>query len=113
MYGDDGRSAYNSVNFITCHDGFTLNDLVSYNQKHNEANQENNNDGTNDNNSWNCGVEGPTADPGVLALLAWSSRGATSRSPRVIAAGVLALLALAMMAWVGADRALERFSAMK
>jgi isoamylase len=68
MYGDDGRSAYNSVNFITCHDGFTLNDLVSYNQKHNEANREDNNDGSNDNNSWNCGVEGPTEDPGVLAL---------------------------------------------
>jgi glycogen operon protein len=68
MYGDDGRSAYNSVNFITCHDGFTLNDLVSYNQKHNEPNQENNNDGSNDNNSWNCGVEGPTEDSWVLAL---------------------------------------------
>jgi len=68
MYGDDGRSAYNSVNFITCHDGFTLNDLVSYNQKHNETNQENNSDGSNDNNSWNCGVEGPTEDAGVLAL---------------------------------------------
>jgi glycogen operon protein len=68
IYGDDGRSAYNSVNFVTCHDGFTLNDLVSYNQKHNEANQENNNDGSNDNNSWNCGIEGPTADPSVLAL---------------------------------------------
>ena len=68
MYGDDGRSAYNSVNFITCHDGFTLHDLVSYNQKHNESNQENNNDGSNDNNSWNCGVEGPTEDPGVRAL---------------------------------------------
>jgi glycogen operon protein len=68
MYGDDGRSAYNSVNFITCHDGFTLNDLVSYNQKHNEPNQESNNDGSNDNNSWNCGVEGPTEDPCVLAL---------------------------------------------
>jgi isoamylase len=68
MYGDDGRSAYNSVNFVTCHDGFTLHDLVSYNQKHNELNHENNNDGSNDNNSWNCGVEGPTEDPGVLAL---------------------------------------------
>jgi isoamylase len=68
IYGDDGRSAYNSVNFITCHDGFTLNDLVSYNQKHNELNQEHNNDGSNDNNSWNCGAEGPTDDPSVLAL---------------------------------------------
>jgi glycogen operon protein len=68
LYGDDGRSAYNSINFVTCHDGFTLNDLVSYNYKHNEANLENNNDGTNDNNSWNCGVEGATDDPGILNL---------------------------------------------
>jgi isoamylase len=68
LYGDDGRSAYNSVNFITCHDGFTLNDLVSYNYKHNESNQENNNDGTNDNNSWNCGAEGETDDPDILKL---------------------------------------------
>jgi glycogen operon protein len=68
LYSDDGRSAYNSVNFITCHDGFTLHDLVSYNGKHNAANGENNNDGCNDNHSWNCGVEGDTTDPGVLAL---------------------------------------------
>jgi glycogen operon protein len=68
LYGDDGRSAYNSVNFVTCHDGFTLNDLVSYNSKHNERNGENNQDGTNDNNSWNCGVEGETDDAEVLAL---------------------------------------------
>jgi isoamylase len=68
LYGDDGRSAYNSINFITCHDGFTLNDLVSYNGKHNEANSENNNDGSNDNNSWNCGAEGETTDAGVLTL---------------------------------------------
>ena len=68
LYGDDGRSAYNSINFVTCHDGFTLNDLVSYNYKHNEANQENNNDGSNDNNSWNCGVEGKTDDPAALKL---------------------------------------------
>ena len=68
LYGDDGRSAYNSINFITCHDGFTLNDLVSYNYKHNEANQENNNDGTNDNNSWNCGAEGETDNPEILRL---------------------------------------------
>ena len=58
----------NSINFITCHDGFTLNDLVSYNGKHNEANGENNNDGINDNVSWNCGWEGPTDDPEVEAL---------------------------------------------
>ena len=68
LYGDDGRSAYNSVNFVTCHDGFTLGDLVSYDGKHNEANLEGNRDGTNDNNSWNCGVEGPTDDPDVNAL---------------------------------------------
>ncbi|RJQ45655.1 MAG: glycogen debranching enzyme GlgX [Nitrospiraceae bacterium] len=65
LYRDDGRSAYNSVNFITCHDGFTLNDLVSYNWKHNEANLENNNDGTNDNHSWNCGAEGDTDDADI------------------------------------------------
>jgi isoamylase len=68
LYGDDGRSAYNSVNFVTCHDGFTLYDLVSYNGKHNEPNLENNRDGTDDNNSWNCGVEGDTDDPEVQRL---------------------------------------------
>jgi isoamylase len=68
LYGDDGRSAYNSINFITCHDGFTLNDLVSYNYKHNEANLECNNDGTNDNNSWNCGIEGETDDLNIISL---------------------------------------------
>jgi len=68
VYGDDGRAAYNSVNFVTCHDGFTLHDLVSYNHKHNDANQEHNNDGANDNNSWNCGVEGETTDQSVRAL---------------------------------------------
>ena len=68
LYRDDGRSAYNSINFVTCHDGFTLRDLVSYNDKHNQANGENNQDGSNDNNSWNCGVEGDTDDPAVLAL---------------------------------------------
>jgi len=68
LYGEDGRSPYNSVNFITCHDGFTLCDLVTYDHKHNERNGEDNRDGADDNNSWNCGVEGPTDDPGVLAL---------------------------------------------
>ncbi|MBM4311167.1 MAG: glycogen debranching protein GlgX [Deltaproteobacteria bacterium] len=68
LYGDDGRSPFNSINFITCHDGFTLNDLVSYNLKHNEANCENNRDGSEHNFSWNCGVEGPTDDPDILAL---------------------------------------------
>jgi isoamylase len=68
LYADDGRLAENSINFITCHDGFTLRDLVSYNHKHNEDNGENNRDGTNDNLSWNCGVEGETDDPAVIAL---------------------------------------------
>ena len=68
LYADDGRSAYNSINFIDCHDGFTLNDLVSYNGKHNDANLEHNQDGTNDNNSWNCGVEGDTNDSAIIKL---------------------------------------------
>ena len=62
------REPEQSINFVTCHDGFTLNDLVSYNDKHNEANGEENRDGTDDNLSWNCGVEGPTDDPDVEAL---------------------------------------------
>ena len=68
LYADDGRLPANSINFISCHDGFTLRDLVSYNYKHNEANGEDNRDGTNDNLSWNCGVEGQTTDPAVLSL---------------------------------------------
>ena len=68
LYQDDGRRPFASVNFITAHDGFTLRDLVSYNDKHNEANQEDNRDGTDDNRSWNCGVEGETDDPEVNAL---------------------------------------------
>ncbi len=68
LYADDGRAPYASVNFVTAHDGFTLRDLVSYNHKHNEANGEQNRDGTDNNRSWNCGVEGPTDDPDVLAL---------------------------------------------
>jgi isoamylase len=68
IYGHKQREAEQSVNFVTCHDGFTLNDLVSYNQKHNEANGESNRDGANDNRSWNCGVEGPTDDPAVEKL---------------------------------------------
>ncbi|SAK58548.1 glycogen debranching protein GlgX [Caballeronia temeraria] len=63
-----GRRPWASVNFITAHDGFTLNDLVSYNEKHNEANGEDNKDGHSDNKSWNCGVEGPTDDPEIRAL---------------------------------------------
>jgi len=68
LYEDDGRRPYASINFITCHDGFTLQDLVSYNEKHNEANGENNRDGADDNNAWNCGAEGPTDDPNVITL---------------------------------------------
>ena len=63
-----GRRPWASVNFVTAHDGFTLNDLVSYNDKHNEANRENNKDGSSNNNSWNCGVEGPTDDKGIKEL---------------------------------------------
>ncbi len=68
LYQDDGRRPFASINFVTAHDGFTLNDLVSYNEKHNEANLEDNRDGTDDNRSWNCGVEGPTDDPEVNRL---------------------------------------------
>jgi glycogen operon protein len=68
LYGRGGRKPYASVNFITAHDGFTLNDLVSYNDKHNEANGEGNRDGHDHNLSWNCGAEGPTDDPGIVAL---------------------------------------------
>jgi isoamylase len=68
LYEGTGRRPYASVNFVTAHDGFTLADLVAYNDKHNEANGEGNNDGTTDNRSWNCGAEGPTDDAEVLAL---------------------------------------------
>jgi glycogen operon protein len=68
LYGHKQREPEQSVNFVTCHDGFTLNDLVSYDAKHNEANGEDNRDGANDNRSWNCGVEGPTEDPAVEKL---------------------------------------------
>jgi len=68
LYGDDGRQPTASINFVTAHDGFTLNDLVSYNEKHNEGNGENNQDGESHNRSWNCGVEGLTDDPEVLWL---------------------------------------------
>jgi isoamylase len=68
LYEQSGRRPYASVNFVTSHDGFTLQDLVSYNKKHNQANGENDADGDNNNNSWNCGREGPTDNPGILAL---------------------------------------------
>ena len=67
IFGHQEREPEQSINFVTCHDGFTLNDLVSYDRKHNEANGEDNRDGTDDNLSWNCGVEGPTDDPGDRA----------------------------------------------
>ena len=74
LYAHSGRRPYASVNFVTAHDGFTLQDLVSYNEKHNEANGEDNRDGNNNNISWNCGVEGPTDDPDILALRAKQKR---------------------------------------
>lgn len=68
LYEDTGRRPGASINFVTCHDGFPLADLVSYNEKHNEANGEHNRDGESHNRSWNCGVEGPTDDPRIVAL---------------------------------------------
>jgi isoamylase len=74
LYETDGRRPFASINFITAHDGFTLHDLVSYNDKHNEANGENNRDGTDDNRSWNCGAEGPTDDGSINELRARQQR---------------------------------------
>ncbi len=74
LYRAGGRAPLASVNFVTSHDGFTLADLVSYNEKHNEANGEGNRDGDNQNRSWNCGVEGPTEDPAILTLRARQTR---------------------------------------
>ncbi len=74
LYATSGRRPVASINFVTCHDGFTLNDLVSYNHKHNAATGEDNRDGADDNRSWNCGVEGPTDDPAVNALRARQRR---------------------------------------
>src|SRR6202021_487061 len=74
LYESDGRHAFAAINFVTAHAGFTLRDLVSYNEKHNEANLESNNDGESNNQSWNCGVEGPTDDPEVNALRARQQR---------------------------------------
>jgi glycogen operon protein len=68
LYEEDGRTAYNSINFVTSHDGFTLNDLVSYENKHNEENLDNNKDGQTENSSWNCSVEGETNESAVLDL---------------------------------------------
>jgi glycogen operon protein len=74
LYQNDGRHPSASINFVTCHDGFTLRDLVSFDHKHNEANGEGNRDGSDDNRSWNCGVEGETDDPEVNALRDRQSR---------------------------------------
>jgi isoamylase len=74
LYETSGRRPVASINFVTCHDGFTLTDLVSYNAKHNEANGEDNRDGNDDNRSWNCGVEGPAEDPAVNDLRARQRR---------------------------------------
>ncbi|MDQ2627962.1 MAG: glycogen debranching enzyme, partial [Actinomycetota bacterium] len=74
LYEGTARRPYASVNFVTAHDGFTLRDLVSYNEKHNEANGEDNRDGESYNRSWNCGVEGPTDDAAILALRAHQVR---------------------------------------
>jgi isoamylase len=87
---DEGRRPSASVNFVTVHDGFTLNDLVSYDGKHNEANTENNRDGTDDNRSWNCGAEGPTADAEVNALRARQKR--AFLATQLLSAGVPLLL---------------------
>jgi glycogen operon protein len=74
LFQHSGRAPAHSINFVTCHDGFTLADLVAYDRKHNHANGENNRDGMDDNVSWNCGVEGPTRDPAVLTLRARQRR---------------------------------------
>jgi glycogen operon protein len=74
LYASTGRVPYASINFVTAHDGFTLHDLVSYNEKHNEANGEENQDGESHNRSWNCGAEGPTNDPDIKALRARQKR---------------------------------------
>jgi isoamylase len=74
LHQGKGKLPINSINYVTCHDGFTLMDLVSYNRKHNEANGERNRDGMNDNLSWNCGVEGPTTDPGIMRLRSQQAR---------------------------------------
>lgn len=91
LYEKSGRRAYASINFITCHDGFTLRDLVSYNDKHNEANLEDNRDGESNNRSWNCGAEGPTADSAIEQLRARQMRNLLATL--VLSQGVPMLLA--------------------
>ncbi|WP_119419161.1 glycogen debranching protein GlgX [Desertibaculum subflavum] len=91
LFGHAGRRPWSSINFVTAHDGFTLRDLVSYEHKHNEANQEGNRDGSDNNNSWNCGVEGATDDAAVLALRARQQRNLLATL--LLAQGVPMLLA--------------------
>ncbi len=90
IYGSEGRPAQTTINFVTCHDGFTLDDLVSYSTKHNEANGEDGRDGSDDNRSWNCGAEGPTDDPAVEALRSRQVRNMLSLT--LLSAGVPMLL---------------------
>ncbi|MGZ8201453.1 MAG: glycogen debranching protein GlgX, partial [Methylosarcina sp.] len=91
LYGKSGRRPYSSINFLTAHDGFTLHDLVSYNEKHNEANLEDNQDGTNNSISWNCGEEGPTDNPDIRGLRARQKR--NFLSTLLLSQGVPMLLA--------------------
>ncbi len=91
IYGRKEREPEHSINFVTCHDGFTLNDLVSYNEKHNEANGEQNRDGADDNVSWNCGVEGPSGDGGHRDGCA-TARSRTSWHSTLMSAGTPMLL---------------------
>ena len=91
LYEGDGRKPYASINFVTCHDGFTLHDFVSFDDKHNEANGENNQDGTSENYSWNCGVEGPTNDPAINGLRAQQKR--NFMTTLLLSAGVPMILA--------------------
>ena len=82
IYSHENREPEQSISFITCHDGFTLNDLVSYNEKHNELNSELNRDGTSQNFSWNCGIEGPSDDPGIEELRNRATTTPTARTAR-------------------------------
>jgi glycogen operon protein len=128
LYGRGGRRPHASINFVSAHDGFTLADVVSYNDKHNEANQEENRDGHDNNLSWNCGVEGPTDDPQVQALRARQRR--NFLATLLLSQGVPMLLAgdeigrsqrgnnnaycqdneLTWFDWAGADTALLAFT---
>jgi glycogen operon protein len=128
LYQDDGRKPYASINFITAHDGFPLNDLVSYNEKHNEANGEENRDGESHNRSWNLGAEGPTDDPAINALRTRQKRNLLTTL--LLSQGVPMLLAgdeigrtqggnnnaycqdneISWLDWDNADGALEEFT---